>query len=273
MRPVRVLIAENNQTNSLIAQLILARENYIVTLATNGAEAIVKAQNTPFDVMLLDIVMPIMDGFQTVQYLNNLPCRPEHIFALSAYDTADDIALYQAAGFDGVIAKPLRPGDLCAALGVEKGRGRPPLIGVAANAQDANYRPLLDEAIIREGPGKADDITRERIWRGYRSDLSESLKALSRALPGYLEQDKLQSKAFINALHSVRSASLTIGMNRAPFLAKELRNAPAHQIVEGVTRLLHAVRDSLPELEAVLLDVTRKAAISSVAPGQWRPSV
>jgi CheY-like chemotaxis protein len=270
---VRVLVAENDSTNSLVAKLILARENHIVTLVSDGAEAIVKTQNTPFDVLLLDIVMPVMDGFQTVQYLNNLPCRPKHIFALSAYDTADDIRLYQAAGFDGVIAKPLRPGDLYAALSAEKGRGRPPLIGVAANAQDANSRPLLDETIIRDGPGKADEITRERIWRSYRSDLSDSLKALSRALPGYLEQDKLQSEAFINALHSLRSASLTVGMNRAPFLAKELRNAPLHQIIESVTRLLHAVRDSLPELEAVLLDVTQKAAIPSVAPGQWRPGM
>lgn len=252
---MRVLIAENNSTNSLVAQLILARENHAVTLVSNGAEAIVKTQNIPFDVLLLDIVMPVMDGFQTVQYLNNLPCRPAHIFALSAYDTEDDVALYRAAGFDGIIAKPLRPGDLVAALGVDKGRGRPSLIGVAANVQDAHSRPLIDEDTFRDGPGQADDLTRERIWRSYRSDLSQSLKALSRALPGYLEQDKAQTEAFTNALHSLRSASLTIGMNRAPYLAKELRNAPIDQIIESVARLLHAVRDSLPELEAILLDV------------------
>lgn len=270
---MRVLVAENNSTNSLVAQLILARENYNVTLVSNGAEAIVKTQNTPFDVLLLDIVMPVMDGFQTVQYLNKLPCRPAHIFALSAYDTADDVALYRAAGFDGIIAKPLRPGDLLAALGVDKGQGRPSLIGVAANAQDAYARPLLDEETFREGPGQADEITRERIWRSYRSDLSEALKALSRSLPGYLERDKAQSEAFINALHSLRSASLTIGMNRAPFLAKELRNVPMDQIIESVARLLHAVRDSLPALEAVLLDVTQKAVIPSVTSGQWRPGM
>lgn len=270
---MRVLIAENNLSNSLVARLILERENHQVTTVTNGAEAIVKAQSKPFDVLLLDIVMPVMDGFQTVQYISQLTTRPAHIFALSAYDTETDIALYRAAGFDGIIAKPLRPGDLSAALTVEAGGGRSSLIGVAANSQDANARPLLDEAIVREGPGLADDVTRARIWQSYRSGLSTSLKDLSRALPGYLAQGQPSREAFLNALHSLRSASLTVGMNRAPYLAKELRDAPTDQIIEGVARLLHAVRDSLPVLETVLLDVSSSSVPPSVTPGQGRPGV
>lgn len=270
---MRVLLAENNLTNSLVARLILERENHDVTIVTNGAEAIVKTQSSPYDVLLLDIVMPVMDGFQTVQYLHKMMSRPAHIFALSAYDTEKDIALYQAAGFDGVIAKPLRPGDLSAALTVRKGHGRPSLIGVAANAQDAKARPLLDETVIRDGPGHADEVTRERIWRSYRSGLSTALKDLSRALPGYLEYDKPSREAFLNALHSLRSASLTVGMNRAPYLAKELREAPTDQIIEGMARLLHAVRDSLPVLETVLLDVSQGSRTPSVTPGQESPCV
>ncbi|GHA83075.1 two component signal transduction system protein [Algimonas arctica] len=261
---MRVLLAENNLTNRLIAQLILERERHDVTLVTNGAEAVVKTQSMPYDVLLLDIVMPVMDGFQTVQYLQQHTSRPTHIFALSAYDTEKDIALYRASGFDGVIAKPLRPGDLSAALLVKKNHRRPSIIGIAANGQDAAARPLMDEAIIRDGPGQADDVTRERILRSYRSGLSTALKELSRALPGYLEQDMSSRKEFLNALHSLRSASLTVGMNRAPYLAKKLREAPKDQVIEGVARLLHAVRDSLPVLEAVLLDATNSSSCPSV---------
>lgn len=270
---MRVLVAKNNLSNSLVARLILEREGHVVTIVENGAEAIVKAQSTPFDVLLLDIVMPVMNGFQTVQYLQQLTSRPTHIFALSAYDTEKDIALYRAAGFDGMIAKPLRPGDLMAALTVKKGLGRPSFIGVAANAQEAKSRPLLDENVIRDGPGQADEVTRGRIWRSYRTELSASLKAISRALPGYLEQDISASETFLNALHALRSASLTVGLNRAPYLAKELRDAPVDQIIEGVARLLHAVRDSLPILEAVLLDISRRGSNTSVTPGQWRPGM
>jgi CheY-like chemotaxis protein len=263
---MRVLLAENNLSNSLVARLILEREQHDVTIVSNGAEAIAKTQSMPFDVVLLDIVMPVMDGFQTVEYLQRLISRPPHIFALSAYDTEKDIALYRAAGFDGIIAKPLRPGDLSAALSVKVGSRRPSLIGIAANGQEANARPLLDEAIIRDGPGQADDVTKERIWRSYRSGLSTSLKDISRALPGYLEKDIASREAFLNALHSLRSSSLTVGMNRAPFLAKELREAPMDQIIDGVARLLHAVRDSLPALETVLLNVSQNSGTSSIAP-------
>lgn len=267
---MRVLLAENNLSNSLVARLILEREQHDVTVVTNGAEAIAKTQSRLYDVLLLDIVMPVMNGFQTVQYLQSLISKPTHIFALSAYDTQADIALYRAAGFDGVIAKPLRPGDLLAALSLEISGHRPSIIGVAANVQDAKSRPLLDETIIRESAGQADDVTRERIWRNFRSELSTALKEISRALPGYLEQDTPSREAFFNALHSLRSISLTVGMNRAPFLAKELREAPSDQIIDGVARLLHAVRDSLPVLETVLLDVSRRAAIPSIPP---EPSV
>lgn len=252
---MRVLFAENNLSSSLVARSVLERENHSVTIAANGAEAIINIQSKPFDVLLLDIVMPVMDGFQTVQYLQNLTSKPTHIFALSAYDTLDDIALYQASGFSGLIAKPLRPGDLTAALSVINGSGRTTLTGVAANAQDAESRPLLDAAIIRDGPGQADEITRRQIWQSYRVGLSMSLKDLSRALPGYLEQDTHAITAFLNALHSLRSSALTVGMNRAPYIAKELRDVPLGDVTDGVARLLHAVRDSLPVLETALLDI------------------
>jgi len=252
---MRVLIAENNLSNSLIARSILERENHQVTLVANGAEAIINIQSKPFDILLLDIVMPIMDGFQTVQYLQQLTSKPPYVFALSAYDTHDDIALYQASGFSGLIAKPLRPGDLEAAMSIGAKAGRPTLTGVAANAQDATSRPLLDNAIIRDGAGQADDFTRAQIWHSYRAGLSASLKDLSRALPGYLERDTRSVAAFLNALHSLRSSALTVGMNRAPYIAKELRDLPRDEIIDGVARLLHAVRDSLPELETALLDI------------------
>lgn len=263
---MRILIADNNSTNSLVAKLILEREYHKVKVASNGAEAVIALQSEHFDVLLLDIVMPVMDGFQTVQYLKNIPSKPNHVFALSAYDSEKDVALYQAAGFNGLIAKPLRPGDLRAAMSMGRGNYHPSLIGAAANVQDAGSRPLLDETVYHDGPGQADEFTRERIWQSYHTGLSASLKDIARALPGYLEQDKPSRETFLNALHSLRSASLTVGLNRAPYLAKELREAPADQIVNGVARLLHAVRDSLPALESVLLDVSRQAQTPSVTP-------
>jgi len=79
---MRVLLAENNLSNRLVARSILEREGHDVSIVTNGAEAAYKIQSKRFDVLLLDIVMPIMDGFQTVQYVSHLNARPDHVFAL-----------------------------------------------------------------------------------------------------------------------------------------------------------------------------------------------
>lgn len=265
---MRVLLAENNLSNSLIARSILEREGHVVTLVVNGVDAIGRARAEPFDIILLDIVMPVMDGMESVQYLRpplskmSASARP-HIFAHTAYDRPDDISAYHEAGFDGVIAKPLRKGDLCAALArVENGGGptlTPTLTGIAANSPDAASRPLLDEAIIRDGPGLADDVTRERIWRSYRQGLSAALREISGCLPGCLNRDEKDIERFQAAIHSLRSASLTVGMDRAPHLASELRSVPIEELITGVAKLLHAVRESLPKLEQALIDVSAES--------------
>jgi len=265
---MRVLLAENNQSNSLVARSILEREGHVVTIVPNGVEAIGRARVEPFDIILLDIVMPVMDGLESVQYLRPplskmlVSVRP-YVFALTAYDRPDDIAAYQQAGFDGVIAKPLRKGDLHASFSrVKNGDGptlTPTLTGIAANSPDAASRPLLDEAIIRDGAGLADDVTRERIWRSYRQGLSVALREISRCLPGCLNRDVHDTERLQAALHSLRSASLTVGMDRAPYLASELRGAPIEDLTTGVAKLLHAVRDSLPQLEQALLDISAES--------------
>jgi len=265
---MRVLLAENNLANSLVARSILERENHIVTVVANGVDAIGRARVEPYDIVLLDIVMPLMNGLQSVQYLRPpfsdlfASVRP-YVFALTAYDRPDDISAYHDAGFDGVIAKPLRIGDLDASLArVRNGGGptlTPTLTGIAANVTDAGSRPLLDEAIIRDGPGLADDITRERIWRSYRQGLSTALREISECLPGCLSCDARDTERFQAALHSLRSASLTVGMDRAPHLASELRGMPIEELITGVAKLLHAVRDSLPQLEQALLEVSAES--------------
>lgn len=266
---MRVLLVENNLSNRIIAQSILHRDHHVVTIAVNGADAVTKVQSERFDVILLDIVMPVMDGFQTVRYVNSLPSRPRYVFALSAYDTPEDLQLYRAAGFDGLIAKPLRSGDLFTAVQGQQERRTTTTVGYAANADQADSRPLLDEAVIRDGPGKADDITRHRILKSYREDLSDSLKEISYALPGCVEHDGMSLGRLHHALHGLRSASLTVGLNRAPYLALRLRYTPHEQILEDVATLLRVVRESLPRLEAVLEDI----AGASVSAGQRRPGV
>jgi CheY-like chemotaxis protein len=256
---VFVLLAENSASNRLVARSVLEREGYYVRFANDGDNAIQLARISNFDVILLDIVMPRMGGLVAAENLRKMmqvgTVKPTQIIALTAYDTPDDIRACYDAGFDGLIAKPLRPGDVRAALQRAGQTQHPALVGAAANYQDPCTLPLVDEAIIRDGPGLADELTRERIWRSYRTGLSKSLKDIARALPGSLDQNEQCQKDFRLALHALRSASLTVGMSRAPQLARELRDAPADKIAETTAALLLAIRDSLPVLEGILKEI------------------
>lgn len=262
---MRVLLAENNLANSLVARSILLRDGHHVRVARNGAETIQLALRDPYDVILLDIMMPVLDGLQTVQRFR----RPTgmsarggpRLFALTAYDSPEDIATYWEAGFDGMIAKPLRSGDLDRAFTISAGGAMPTLNCLPEGTSERTYHPLLDESVIHNGPGQADELTRTRIWRSYRESLSDALREISYTLPGCVARDRAALARFRKALHSLRSASLMVGMDRAPHLAGQLRDVPEDRLVHDVANLLRAVRDSLPLLEALLVE----ASLSSVA--------
>ncbi|MEM7729218.1 MAG: response regulator [Pseudomonadota bacterium] len=255
-----VLLAENDPACRLVARSILERDGFRVRFACDGDRAVALARLVRFDVIVLDVAMPALNGLQAAQRIRHdlhLFGNPHtRLIALTAYDTPQDIARCRASGIDGIIAKPLRSGDLEAALSTWTMGGAAASIGVAANMADAMSRPLLDEGVVRGGPGLSDPATREQIWQTYRASLSTSLKDIAASLRGHLAGDSASAALFMSALHSLRSASLTVGMNRAPYMARELRHAPRDAIVPQTVRLLHTVRDSLPRLEAVLQDIS-----------------
>ncbi len=239
----------------MVARTILEREGHKVRFASDGENALTLCRSVPFDIALLDIVMPGTTGLDVARHL-----RMEHrqsgnqahlpvLIALTAYDGPDDLNRCRSAGFDGVIAKPLRQGDLAAAMaGVGTDRSTV-MVGVAANSGRGADYPLLDELVLRDGPGQADELTRAHILKSFRSGLAESLKALSASLPGCMAGEMSAREDFLRALHGLRSASLTVGMDRAPRLARELRQSPPDRLAQDTVTLLHAIRDTLPQLE------------------------
>ncbi|MEL6687758.1 MAG: response regulator [Pseudomonadota bacterium] len=261
-----VLVAENDLSSRLIAQSILQRDGYKVRMASDGKNAIQLALSSQFDVILLDIVMPSLGGLQTATHLKGLmgsDCMTATpLIALTAYDTPYDVDRCNRAGFDALIAKPLRKGDLSAALSGLQTTQATSLIKSAANSTDPSALPLLDETVIRSGPGLADELTRERIWLSYRSSLSRALKDIAYNLPSSVEGDIKSTEAFRAALHALRSASLTVGMNRAPYLARELRFAGTEELVPRTAELLQTVKETLPLLNSVLMELS-SASITS----------
>jgi len=108
-RPLAVLLAEDNPTNQLIARRLLERQGHHVDTAADGSEALRAARAGSYDMILMDVMMPGMDGLAATRAIRALPGPRGRvaIIGLTASATPDDETRCRAAGMTGFIAKPV----------------------------------------------------------------------------------------------------------------------------------------------------------------------
>jgi two-component system sensor histidine kinase/response regulator len=109
-KPVfRVLLAEDVKLNQLLTQKLLARSGYQIDIAENGHQAIEALQSTDYDVILMDVQMPEMDGIEATRQIRALPGPKSliSIIALTAQAEGNTQDELRAAGMDDYISKPI----------------------------------------------------------------------------------------------------------------------------------------------------------------------
>ncbi|MCB1100520.1 MAG: response regulator [Verrucomicrobiae bacterium] len=109
------LLVDDNATNLKVESMILKKLKFSVDCARDGREAIAMAAGRAYDVVLMDVQMPVIDGLEASRRLREMDCKTP-IIAVSANAYADDIQLSLDAGMNGHIAKPLNRKDLVAEL-------------------------------------------------------------------------------------------------------------------------------------------------------------
>ena len=116
---LQVLLAEDNPVNQFVARSMLAKAGHRVDIAANGVEAVAAVRSKSYDVVLMDVHMPTLDGLDATRQIRGLgkAVHQPQIVALTASVTARDRAACTAAGMDGYLSKPLRPEALSALLG------------------------------------------------------------------------------------------------------------------------------------------------------------
>src|SRR5207237_3984261 len=115
VKPLRILLAEDNAVNQLYAATLLQQSGHFVRVTRNGKEAVAAFEREPFDLALMDIEMPEMDGFAATAAIRQregttggrLP-----ILALTAHAVKGFREQCLAAGMDGYLPKPVRAQDL-----------------------------------------------------------------------------------------------------------------------------------------------------------------
>jgi len=116
LEPMSILVTEDNKTNQVLIKAFLEKLNHHVTLADNGQQAIDKVQQQNFDLVLMDMMMPVMDGITATKHIRNELQMSLPIVALTANASHQDKATCLDAGMNKVLTKPIRFHDLNRAL-------------------------------------------------------------------------------------------------------------------------------------------------------------
>ena len=109
-RPARILLAEDNEINQDLARAVIEKAGHAVDVVCNGAEAILAIQGAPYDLVLMDVQMPVMDGISATRHIREMDhaCREVPIIAMTANVLPSQIADLKAAGMDDHVGKPFK---------------------------------------------------------------------------------------------------------------------------------------------------------------------
>jgi CheY-like chemotaxis protein len=111
--PIKILIAEDNSINQKLLVMMLKMLGYKADAVTDGMEVLQRIQKKTYDLILLDIQMPKLDGVETVQELVKLRLKNmPRVIAITAYAMAGDREKYLSVGMNGYLSKPFRMEEL-----------------------------------------------------------------------------------------------------------------------------------------------------------------
>jgi CheY-like chemotaxis protein len=263
--PLDILVVDDVALNRRLLGAVLERFGHRCAMAADGLEALSVLQQRRFDLVLMDVQMPNLDGMAATRMVRALP-PPAGLVPVIAVTAAVLPAERQAciaAGMDGFLAKPVATADLLAAIAAATSQRQVPGLG-AAQASDAAVGPLMDtqtQAILRS------TLTPEEFTRlaaATESEAQAGLRALDAAAAA------ADAAAMAEAAAGMAALCEGIGGLRVVAIARALE--AASQAGEGATRAaahLPALRRALGETLAALnrmAPAARDASSSAVLP-------
>lgn len=242
--PMRVLMVEDEEVNRQVLAGLLARAGHHVTAAKTGPEAIAAVAAGDFDVALVDIRLPGMDGFEAARRLRAAAAERGHdlpVVAVTANLMAEDRAACTAAGMLAVVGKPIDPNRLHRALALARGGAAALPVAEAPEPTAALNRRLLDE--LAEALGLAE---LDRLTLVAEAAIEAGLHRLRRALA----QD--DADAVADCAHRLAGAAGSNGMAATRILAKALESAARDGDRQRMRDLAADLEQACPEGLAAL---------------------
>jgi CheY-like chemotaxis protein len=251
--PLHILLAEDNAVNQKLALLMLERLGYRASVAANGNEVLAAILRQHFDVVLMDVQMPEMDGLEATRRIRaEFPAEAQpRIIAMTANAMKEDRAVCLSAGMDDYISKPIQVRQLVGSLSKcrpKLARGTAPLRAIdLAPPADARNSDVTGEKAPEDHalPFDPSAITRLRATLGEQAnDLLPNLVANFKADVALLTgeaQTALEAGKAVEVqriAHTLKSNSATFGMMVVSAIARSLEYRARDGILEGGAELI-----------------------------------
>ena len=229
---LRILLAEDNKINQKFAVALLVKAGHTVKVAENGHEAVDALRHDDFDVVLMDIQMPDLDGVGATREIRALPAprNKTPIIAMTANAMLGAKQEYLAAGMDDYIPKPVQPELLFAKLAMIAGGAARP---VKKKKTAGRQAPLLDMETLA---GLTDSLSLEMVRDFLSLFLTDTLAHIAAMKDSDLDDVGAQAHASVGAAGN-------IGVARMSELARKLEVACRDQQTSEATRLLAELKD------------------------------
>ncbi len=254
--PLRMLLAEDNVVNQKVALRLLEQLGYRADVAANGLEAVAAIERQPYDLVLMDVQMPEMDGFEASREITRrwpVGGRPR-IVAMTANAMQGDRELCLAAGMDDYMSKPIRVEELVVALERSSVRESDP-IRADRVAPDRPSSEVLDQATLDRLRATMGASFFDELLSTFVEDSHELVGTMRRALS---EKD---TDSFRRAAHSLKSNAASFGAMTLSTLAKDLEGLARSGSLDGAASRVERLAGECARVARALREVERERVI------------
>ena len=259
MRSLHVLVAEDNKINQQLTAMILRSVGHEVDTVENGEQAVNAVRNSVYDVVLMDVQMPVLDGIQATVRIRSLPppANSVTIIAVTAHAMTGAREQYLTMGVDDYVAKPI---DALTLLGKLAGISERP--GVDTGTDGPALDRLQLESLAAHLP--ADSV--RQLLAAFSDQIGTQILSIE-ALCGAGDLATLAREA-----HSLAGCSGNFGALKLSRLAREIETACENADAEGSARLVSRLSAAAAEASAGLRDWLSIEGCPGVLPTRHRRS-
>jgi signal transduction histidine kinase/DNA-binding NarL/FixJ family response regulator len=232
VRALRILVAEDNALNQEVAVGLLTRQGHAVEIAADGREAVEAVRTHHYDVVLMDVHMPELDGLAAAREIRRLGGERGRvpIIALSASVLPSETEQCLAAGMDAHLPKPIDPFALAEALARHAGATRPPSSGLGTSAAQVLDREHLQALLEALGRARV-----AALIEGLPDDAGPHRARLAAAsVRGDLEEAR-------RAAHALKGIAANLGLLALARLSGAIEEACVEGLHEEAVRLCESV--------------------------------